>query len=557
MPQVLYNRGIQAPPVVTPPPPVTIWAGVTLPTACNQFTTNYNLISPASTNNGAYFRPTNAATLATAFANASQAGNGDVIVIPRGTPITITSPINLINKSGGTGWIYVIPDTLDPTSGNYSPGNLPVAGVRIDPSNTSYMGTITFNTSTGYAVTSNNNAHHYRFVGINFDATGSTSKVYYGVYLSHGDTSTSTLCNNITLDRCIIHGDNTYGCTHGYNMDGNYIEADSCYFYNCLDYQNGSDAQAIFFANSNGPYRINNCYLEASVECMIVGGIPLSITNVLPSDIQLTKCYFYRRTNSVDSKNLLEFKMGQRILIDSCHFESMFENANQGGQAVNFSNIDQTGNATNPWITVQDVTMTNCNFNNCPNGITINGQAEAEDTPATGAPFGARYLFRNIRFWANDATGLNNGDNLFFLIENAVSNIVFDHITMVKAAANNLYDWLWIDGTNVGIYGKVNNLVFTNCVLDHKSNYGWSGSGNVTNIAFLNTVFYNDTGYGGTNFYPASEAAIGFTNLSGQDFSLAPTSPYKGLGLNYAGVVFNGAGVSDGTDLGINAALIP
>lgn len=536
----------------------SIWFGATLPTLpeSTPVIPAVSLPAPSATNHGAYFYPTSAATLASAFAAASQAGNGDVIVLPHASPITITSTLTLEDNSAtGTGWIYVIPDTLDPTSGQYDPSSLPATGTRISPSNVSAMATIDCtNPGSGVCIGSVNNAHHYRFIAVNLVATGNTAAVYYGIELSDSATSYATLDYDIILDRSIIEGDASYGMVHGFNMDGENISAVDSYIYGCWSYP-GSDAQAIWIGNAGGPYLINDDYLDGAVEDVLFGGDTISITNGLASDVTITNSYFYRSDSeggSSDSKNLLEFKDGQRILVNYNHFENMYETGNQRGQAINISNIDQNGD--NAWNVVQNVTITDNNFNNCAAGILVNGQA------ASGYPIGFGYLIRNNRFYIADPSGLDDGSNLTFLFEDGAKSIVFDHNTIVVASGYSVQNWLWVNNA-LGA-----NTVFSDNIVDGTGSFGmggpsqagWSGVSGayMTDPAAVANAFYNETGYPSGNYYPASQAAIDFTDVATGDFSLASASPYKGIGVTGANLPYTSSGTADGTDLGANMSQV-
>lgn len=533
-----------------------IWFGATLPTL-PQSTPSIPVVSlpaPSATNHGAYFYPTTASALAADFAAASQAGNGDVIVLPHASPITITSTLTLEDNSAtGTGWIYVIPDTLDPTSGNYNPSLLPASGTRISPSNMSAMATIDCtNPGSGVCIGSVNSAHHYRFIAINLVATGNTAAVYYGIELSDSATSYATLDHDIILDRSIIDGDPSYGMVHGFNMDGENISAVDSYIYGCWSYP-GSDAQAIWVGNAGGPYLINDDYLDGAVEDVLFGGDTISINNGLSTDVTIENSYFYRSTSeggSADSKNLLEFKEGERILVNYNHFEQMFETGNQRGQALNISNIDQ--NSNNPWNVVQDVTITNNNFNNCAAGILVNGQA------ASGYPIGSHYLIQNNRFYINDTSGKDDGSNITFLFEDGANSVVMNHNTMFlgnMAVAN----YIWFNSA-LGTNFVLSDDIFAGTGsfgIGGPSEAGWSGvsSSFLTDAAATKNAFYNDTGYPSGNYYPASIAAIDFTS-SPTNLALTSSSPYHAVGVSGAGLPYTSSGTSDSSDLGANMSQI-
>ena len=132
MPQVLYNRGIQAPAVVAPP--ATIWFGATVPTAPQVVPTRaYSWPSAASTNHGSYYTPANQSAAQTAINTAAAAAGtgGDVIILTAGTNYgSLTLPAH----GTGNGTIYIVSSQIPDLA-----GALPASGTRVGPGNVSNM----------------------------------------------------------------------------------------------------------------------------------------------------------------------------------------------------------------------------------------------------------------------------------------------------------------------------------------------------------------------------------------------------------------------------------
>ena len=82
---------------------------------------------------------------------------GDTIILQAGA--TFAGPFTLPNKTTGSGWIYI-------HSSAYS--SLPPPGTRVSISDVTNMPKITVSTVGRSAIETANNAHHYRFVGIEF-----------------------------------------------------------------------------------------------------------------------------------------------------------------------------------------------------------------------------------------------------------------------------------------------------------------------------------------------------------------------------------------------------
>src|SRR5205807_148082 len=122
----------------------------------------------------------------------------------------------------------------------------------------------------------------------------------------------------------------------------------------------GADSQALAGWNGPGPFKIVNNYLEGAGENVMFGGVDPSITNLVPSDIEIRQNYIFKQPSwrgaSWSVKNLLELKNAQRVLIDGNLLENNWANA-QNGFGVLFTVRNQAGTA--PWSTVRDVTFRN------------------------------------------------------------------------------------------------------------------------------------------------------------------------------------------------------
>ena len=121
----------------------------------------------------------------------------------------------------------------------------------------------------------------------------------------------------------------------------------------------GADSQAIAGWNGPGPFKIVNNYLQGAGENLMFGGADPTITNLVPSDIEVRGNHFDKpvswRTAAWSVKNIFELKNARRVLIDGNIFEHNWPQA-QNGFSILFTVRNQDGTA--PWSVVQDVTFT-------------------------------------------------------------------------------------------------------------------------------------------------------------------------------------------------------
>ena len=123
--------------------------------------------------------------------------------------------------------------------------------------------------NSGGAINTASNAHHYRFVGIEFKPVAN-NYLYNIILIGNGETSASKLPNNLVFDRCYIHGDPVAGSRRGILMNGAYISVIDSYISDCKE--DGADSQALAAYSTTGPLKIVNNYLEGAGENVIFGG---------------------------------------------------------------------------------------------------------------------------------------------------------------------------------------------------------------------------------------------------------------------------------------------
>ncbi|MEP6646005.1 MAG: T9SS type A sorting domain-containing protein [Saprospiraceae bacterium] len=465
---------------------------------------------------GHYLIAANSAAFQSAL-NSSQAG--DIIQLQAGT--TYTGPFTLPAKLSETGWIYII-------SSAYS--SLPGPCTRVSPGDAANMPKLVVTAGNGGTINTASNAHHFRFVGIEFRPVANNF-VYNIIYIGNGETAADKLPNNIVFDRCYIHGDPSSGSRRGIGMNGSFISVIDSYISDCKE--DGADSQALACWSSTGPLKIVNNYLEGAGENVIFGGSDPSIPNAVPSDIEIRYNYFFKplrwMNEAWDIKNLLEFKNAQRVLVEGNHFENNWPNA-QSGFALLITPRNQ--NNTAPWSVDEDITIRFNIFDNIAQGINISGFDSPNVSQRT-----SRLLIQN-NVWHVTNLGMG-GDGRLFQVLNGPTDVIIDHNT---GFCTNAY--LVSDGNP-----KTDFFVFSNNIVTH-ANYGFIGSG----TAYANTtlaMYFNPnwevvknvdiggsaTNYPAGNYFPVNIAAVGFVNYAGGDLHLTSTSTYKNLG-------------TDGKDLG-------
>jgi hypothetical protein len=379
-------------------------------------------------------------------------------------------------------------------------------------------------------------AHHYRFIGIEF-----TSPVYtYNlVQLGWYETDPTQLPHDIIIDRCYVHPEPTKGGRRGVSLNGNSMAVIDSYVSDFKEV--GSDSQAVLGFNGFGPFKIVNNYLEAAGENILFGGAAPSITNLVPSDIEIRHNLFSKPLSWKQGdpsyagtpwsvKNLLELKIAQRVLIDGNEFKNTWP-ASQQGWAILFTPRAESGAA--PQAVVQDITFTNNVVHDVAMGFDMMGADSY--TNSTRRTF--RIAVRNNLFYA--VNGSSYGPGHLLVIPDGVTDFSFEHNTSLDNG-----DIISADGS------ATSGLVFQNNIIPH-NDYGVAspaGTGNATLTKYFpgavfqkNVIVTPQWGYlyPQNDFFPASLDQVGFVDLAGNSLRLSSSSPYKNA-------------ATDGKDLGVD-----
>jgi len=454
--------------------------------------------------------------------NAAQPG--DVVTLQAGA--TYVGPFTLPAKNGND-WITIRTSASD--------GSIPSPGTRTDPAYSGTMPKIVvpyLTTDWPTPIQTAPGAHHYRLIGLEV-TTAPSMFTYTLVQLGWFETDPSQLPHDIVVDRCYIHGDPVGGARRGVALNGNSLALIDSYVSGVK--QVGYDSQAVFGFNGKGPLKIVNNYLEGAGENILFGGATPRIANSIPSDIEIRQNHLFKpyawKTSDPDYnvKNLLELKMGQRILVDGNVFEHTWPAAQQGW-AIVFT--PRTEDSTAPWVVVQDVTFSNNVVRGVAMGFDISGVDGTDPTPRT-----KRIAIRNNLF--DDVDGSGYGPGHLLVIPAGMTDLIFEHNTSLQNG-----DIVLVDGP------PTSGFVFRNNLVPH-NDYGVSsprGTGNATLRQYFpgavfagNAVITSRWGYlyPSSNYFPPSLDAVGFIDRSGGNYRLSSWSPLKNA-------------ATDGQDVGVD-----
>lgn len=431
-----------------------------------------------------------------------------------------------------------------------------------------------------------NGANYYRFIGLEVARAAGTPGPAVLIF-PHGTA------DHIVFDRMWLHGqaqDETHG---GVAMNGmsNVAVVDSYLNdFHCVSRTGQcTDAHAVaggVSTTQDGPYKIQNNFLEASGEAVMFGGGASTLT---PTDITITGNHFYKPMqwmkgntpyvggtdgNPFVVKNHLELKNAVRVLVEANIMENSWGGFSQTGYAILLTPKNQhtpSGANVCPICQVTDVTIRYVRISHGGGGIQMATALSGNGTDGAPALAGTRWSIHDVVI--DDLSSKYVGGGTAFEIlnnwpKNPLNTVTINHVTAFPDP-----------GSHVMITGNSNQnaamyaLVFTNNLLITGQFPVWNTGGGSSSCAYkdvpvttINSCFSNNTfgnngliatppafppsSWPANNMFPTTVNEVQFVNFNngnGGNYELQSSSPYKGKGTD---------GKDLGADLaGLNAAL--
>ena len=380
-------------------------------------------------------------------------------------------------------------------------------------------------------------AHHYRFLGLEFSASDSSSQVYDLLLFGDGSSSQNTLSqvpHHLIIDRCYLHALAGQELKRGVSLQSGETWIINSWL---SDFKSAEqDSQAICGWNGPGPYHIVNNYVEAAGENILLGGADPWINQLVPSDIEIRGNTITKRLSWKEDdagyggqkwvvKNLLELKNAQRVVIDGNVIENCWRAA-QGGTSIVLTPRNQDGRAV--WSVVREVRISNNVIRHTNQAVGMLGQDDGHQSQVLDGVEVSNNLVYDVDKGRWGA-GQNGGYFLSFVGPGA-KNISIKHNTVVNADTGLLFE------TNVTLTNLVIADNFFHChilgggsggtkPLNDYAVGGWQAKRNAIVIEdshdFWVTVYPQD------NFYPRSFNEVGFVDPTNSNFQLAASSSYK------------------------------
>jgi len=452
----------------------------------------------------------------------SSARFGDTIILEAGA--TYPGPLILPFKAGGTGSDN---DYITIRTSNII--GIANEGDRIKPEiHARFMPKIV-SPNERAAIGTEPQAHHYRFVGIEFSPASNANYVYNLIDLGSSEYSSySQFPNHLVFDRCYVHSTGMNKARRGFALNSAETSVLNSYVSGFVGA--GDETQAIAGWNGPGPFHIVNNYLEGGAEILLFGGADPSVPNLVPSDIEIRRNYLHRPKeweNRATIKGTFELKNARRVVVDGNLIESEIRTT-----AIVITTRNQNGKA--PWSIIEDIEVTNNIVRHASTGINFLGSDNEHSSQEA----------RRIRIANNllvDIVSVRAGDTAYFLQLNGGNTLTVEHNTVqqegniISAYGNPTRNFVLRD--NIVQFSQYGIACFTPGAECPRENLfcrcipGGVIKGNVIvdNVGAAGSDS-TETKYPSGNMFTPSYDKIGFIDFRQGNWRLAPNSNYRRKG---------------------------
>jgi hypothetical protein len=421
-------------------------------------------------------------------------------------------------------------------------------------------------------------ANYYRFIGLEVTRAA-------GILGSARLITVKGTADHLVVDRSWLHGLPQDETRVGVSLSGmtNVAVVDS-YFsdFHCIS-KSGSciDSHAIGGGVSDtqdGPFKIQDNFLEASGQEILFGGGPATLT---PTDIEIRNNHLWKPWqwmkgspnfiggpdgNPFVIKNHFELKNAVRVLVEGNLMENNWGGFAEGGYAVLIAPKNQYSTRTAlsvcPVCQVTDITFRYVRISHTGAGFCLATALSGNGVNGGVALAGARWSIHDVVLDDVSTKYIGGGTAIEIMNSwpsNALNNVTINHVTAFPDAGSHM---LTVGNTvsAAPMYG----LVFTNNLIVTGRYPVWNTGGSTScavgdvpltsiNNCFATNIFANNgliaapaqfppSAWPANNMFPPTIPDVDFANYNngnGGNYQLMPSSSYKNQG-------------TDGKDLGAN-----
>lgn len=433
------------------------------------------------------------------------ANYGDVIVLEAGA--TFRGPITLPYKESTSDSNQFITITTSNLNG------IPPENQRVNPQVHAAAMPKIVGPNNSVAIATDERAHHYKFVGIEFSPAEDSKYLYNLIDLGKSEyKSLDQIPHHLIFDRCYIHSTGLNKARRGVGANSAETTIKNSHISGFAG--EGDETQGICGWNGPGPFRIINNYIEGGGQNIMFGGADPAVPNLVPSNIEIRGNLIYKPCHwfgKATIKASLEFKNASNVLIDGNRIESC---GLVGAFVLTVRNQD--GRA--PWSTLEDITITNNIVRHSNTAVSILGRDDYK--PSQQA--------KRIRIANNLLVDIVPDYSAVFMIGCCANTVTVENNTVQQT------------GNIMTCYSTPHqNFVFrNNFVLFNE--YGFVCPANMLSPDSRGNVIVDNRGQIAANGYPhnipkgnsvvSSLDDIGFVNYAEGDWRLTPQAKTKRKG---------------------------
>ena len=435
-------------------------------------------------------------------------------------------------------------------------GTLPENRNRVRASDFAQMARITARTQAQGGQVNTEVSHHalaraHDFYVEGFVFTTPKTETYQQIMLMGGSNEEETQLADLPHDLVYRHVYVTMP-SDAVNKDGNRfgIRA-SVRFWSFLDGHVGDifakiadgtpgnyESNAIWARNTDGRWRVDNCYLQADTENFFLGGGggPSNIVGALVSSVTLTNSYLPKNPAFTGRfvKNGLEFKEGQNIIVDQVVIGELYNGGSEQGMASGVSaQVDK------PYSVTSELQFSRLRIKGAASGFNILGVSLAAEQRPSKNILLEDVIFEQI----NPALFPGNQGGHIIRVSRGMRRLRVNRITAVSSndmsGVSKFFHFLESPPA------QITGFRFTNSVVERNNGWGfWAEQFATTqDTAALQAVApdavvrgnvmarWGDYFNRAENSYPATAEEIGYVDLANKDFTLSPASTYRTAGI--------------------------
>lgn len=434
-----------------------------------------------------------------------KASYGDVIVLEAG--VTYPGPIVLPYKDASVATDQYITITTSNLNG------ISTENQRLDPQLHAQAMPKIVAPNGSVAIGTAEQAHHYKFVGVEFAPAADAQYVYAVVELGKSDyKSLSQFPHHLIFDRCYIHATGLNKARRGVALNSGDATVTNSYISGFAGAED--ETQGLCGWNGPGPFHIVNNYIEGGAQNIMFGGADPAVQDLVPSNIEIRRNFLYKPQEwfgHATIKAVIELKNARNVTIDG----NVLECAGLTGAFV-ITVRNQSGTA--PWCTLEDINVTNNIVRHSATGVSILGRDS--EHPSQQA--------KRIRIANNLIVDVGPDYSAVFIAGCCADTVMVENNTVQQT------------GNIMTCYGPVSSdFTFRNNIVNFNS-YGLVCPQNALNSGSRGNIIVDNAAALAANGQPAnipignfivnSYSQIGFVDYAHGDWRLGPLSKVKRRG---------------------------